>query len=313
MSDGGHQLTFSYFSQGINKLLTFKEQQLPDQERVESRSPPPPEPTYGLIPEQRQPSRSSQHRKGHQPRQKQTRTMKVKGGSAPVSQHAFSIREERRSPIISSAPSSAQRMVTRTSEFTASAPPATQKSPASRTPSAALKAPEQEQAASKKRSGRRFALCHHFVVWCAAEEENPGRRFRDYALLGDDIVIGDPAVAARYRPLPLTVGGSLFRPTAKILVRKTMRMGVEVASLPFQDLALSIEKSQDRSTEPNVTQKKRKQKEAKEASTHCFAKCASGQRIGDLRKRARLLSYKKLVGSGVLVDDGSGGEEKEEF
>lgn len=49
------------------------------------------------------------------------------------------------------------------------------------------------------------------------------------------------------------MGGSLFRPTAKILVRKTMRMGVEVASLPFQDLALSIEKSQDRSTEPNVT------------------------------------------------------------
>lgn len=113
MSDGGHQLTFSYFSQGINKLLTFKEQQLPDQERVESRSPPPPEPTYGLIPERRQPSRSSQHRKGHQPRQKQTRTMKVQGGSAPVSQHAFSIREERRSPIISSAPSSAQRMVIR--------------------------------------------------------------------------------------------------------------------------------------------------------------------------------------------------------
>lgn len=36
-------------------------------------------------------------------------------------------------------------------------------------------------------------------MWCAAEEENPGRRFRDYALLGDDIVIGDPAVAARYR------------------------------------------------------------------------------------------------------------------
>lgn len=33
-------------------------------------------------------------------------------------------------------------------------------------------------------------------MWCAAEE--PGRRFRDYALLGDDIVIGDPAVAARY-------------------------------------------------------------------------------------------------------------------
>ncbi|CAL0329975.1 unnamed protein product [Lupinus luteus] len=38
--------TFSYLSQGINKLLTFKEQQLSDQERVGSRSPPPPEPTY---------------------------------------------------------------------------------------------------------------------------------------------------------------------------------------------------------------------------------------------------------------------------
>lgn len=38
--------TFSYLLQGINKLLTFKEQQLSDQERVGSRSPPPPEPTY---------------------------------------------------------------------------------------------------------------------------------------------------------------------------------------------------------------------------------------------------------------------------
>ncbi len=91
-----HPLTFSYFSQGINKLLTFKEQQFPDQERVGSRSPLPPEPTYGPIPEQGQPPRSSQHRKGHQPRQKQTRTMKGKGGSAPVSQHASPVREERR-------------------------------------------------------------------------------------------------------------------------------------------------------------------------------------------------------------------------
>ena len=84
--------TFSYLSQGINKLLTFKEQQLSDQERVGSRSPPPPMTTYGPISEQGQPPRSSQHRKGHQPGQKQTRTMKGKGGSAPVSQHASPIR-----------------------------------------------------------------------------------------------------------------------------------------------------------------------------------------------------------------------------
>lgn len=44
----------------VDQLLTFKEQQLPDQERVGSRSPPPPEPTYGPIPEQGQPPRSSQ-------------------------------------------------------------------------------------------------------------------------------------------------------------------------------------------------------------------------------------------------------------
>lgn len=40
--------------------------------------------------------------------------------------------------------------------------------------------------------------------------------------------------------------------------------------------------------ENDLKLKNRKQKEAK--GTHCFAKCASGQRIGDLRKRARLLS-----------------------
>lgn len=36
-----------------------------------------------------------------------------------------------------------------------------------------------------------FSLCHHFLVRCAAEDVYPGRRFLDYALLGDDIVIGD--------------------------------------------------------------------------------------------------------------------------
>lgn len=35
-----------------------------------------------------------------------------------------------------------------------------------------------------------FSLCHHFLVGCAAEDVYPGRRFLDYALLGDDIVIG---------------------------------------------------------------------------------------------------------------------------
>lgn len=46
-----------------------------------------------------------------------------------------------------------------------------------------------------------FALTHHYVVWLAAEEAYPGRYFRDYALLGDDIVIADQRVAEAYQRL----------------------------------------------------------------------------------------------------------------
>src|SRR5436189_3086181 len=34
-----------------------------------------------------------------------------------------------------------------------------------------------------------FTMCHHLMVWLASEEVYPGKRFRQYALLGDDIVI----------------------------------------------------------------------------------------------------------------------------
>lgn len=43
-----------------------------------------------------------------------------------------------------------------------------------------------------------FALCHHFIVWYCANKVYPGRRFLSYALLGDDIVIGDKRVAEQY-------------------------------------------------------------------------------------------------------------------
>ena len=48
-----------------------------------------------------------------------------------------------------------------------------------------------------------FTLSHHFVVWMAAERAYPGQRviFRDYAVLGDDVVITDPLVAQHYRAL----------------------------------------------------------------------------------------------------------------
>lgn len=44
-----------------------------------------------------------------------------------------------------------------------------------------------------------FALSHHFVVWYCADKVYPGNKFCKYALLGDDIVIGDAAVADVYK------------------------------------------------------------------------------------------------------------------
>ena len=43
-----------------------------------------------------------------------------------------------------------------------------------------------------------FALSHHVVVWYWAERVYPGRVFREYCLLGDDIVICDEKVAKVY-------------------------------------------------------------------------------------------------------------------
>jgi hypothetical protein len=40
-----------------------------------------------------------------------------------------------------------------------------------------------------------FGLCHHLVVWHAAEQCYPGRKFKRYALLGDDLVLADDRVA----------------------------------------------------------------------------------------------------------------------
>lgn len=46
-----------------------------------------------------------------------------------------------------------------------------------------------------------FALTHHMLVWWAAWSVYPGKRFFDYAILGDDIVIADDKVAAKYAEL----------------------------------------------------------------------------------------------------------------
>lgn len=38
-----------------------------------------------------------------------------------------------------------------------------------------------------------------FLVWYWAEQVSPGMRFRNYALLGDDIVMGDARVTDVYK------------------------------------------------------------------------------------------------------------------
>lgn len=46
-----------------------------------------------------------------------------------------------------------------------------------------------------------FSLCHHYLVWLAAEKAGVRHPFRDYALLGDNIVISNERVAQEYSQL----------------------------------------------------------------------------------------------------------------
>lgn len=53
-------------------------------------------------------------------------------------------------------------------------------------------------------------------MWCAAEDVYPGRSFLDYALLGDDIVIGDQKVALRYKQWLADLGVSVSMPKSLV-------------------------------------------------------------------------------------------------
>lgn len=54
-----------------------------------------------------------------------------------------------------------------------------------------------------------FALSHHLLVWAVADEVYPGRVFLDYAVLGDDVLIADRAVATLYRQKIDSLGVSI--------------------------------------------------------------------------------------------------------
>ncbi|KAM3320317.1 hypothetical protein P3S67_007517 [Capsicum chacoense] len=66
-----------------------------------------------------------------------------------------------------------------------------------------------------------FALSHHYVVWLAAKRAYPQRTtpFKDYALLGDDILITDALVAQQYRILLDKLGVTISE--AKSIISET--------------------------------------------------------------------------------------------
>lgn len=52
-----------------------------------------------------------------------------------------------------------------------------------------------------------FTLTHHMIVWLAAWDVQPTKKFHDYAILGDDIVIANRKVAERYKEIMTKIGG----------------------------------------------------------------------------------------------------------
>lgn len=81
-----------------------------------------------------------------------------------------------------------------------------------------------------------FALCHHFFVWYSADRVYPGRKFKKYALLGDDIVIGDSLVAKVYQEVMTELGVGISAPKSWI----SERGGLEFAKkFRIQDRDLS--------------------------------------------------------------------------
>ena len=93
-----------------------------------------------------------------------------------------------------------------------------------------------------------FALSHHFVVWYAAEQEYPGIRFKNYAVLGDDVIIADTAVNTRYREIitrlgvAISEGKSLNSPSGACEFAKRFRldrMTVDASPLSLKKIASS--------------------------------------------------------------------------
>lgn len=98
-----------------------------------------------------------------------------------------------------------------------------------------------------------LALTHHFIVQVAAWQSGsalPGAWFKDYAVLGDDIVIFNAATAKKYHKLITSLGvecnlaKSVISPKGLALefAKKTfIKGGIDVSPIPFKELYASLD------------------------------------------------------------------------
>jgi hypothetical protein len=92
-----------------------------------------------------------------------------------------------------------------------------------------------------------FALCHHMAVQCAAHRVGYRKWFREYALLGDDLVIAHRAVALEYVHLVTALGVEIS--AAKSLSSKNgsfefakrfIFKGIDVSPLALKEFGVAI-------------------------------------------------------------------------
>lgn len=92
-----------------------------------------------------------------------------------------------------------------------------------------------------------FTLCHHIVVALAAKRCNI-HHFTDYALLGDDIVIANTAVAQEYALILASLGVSISETKSHVSVdtyefaKRWIHKGQEVSGLPLSLFSLNYTK-----------------------------------------------------------------------
>jgi hypothetical protein len=93
-----------------------------------------------------------------------------------------------------------------------------------------------------------LALTHHFLVQCAAWQSGftpVGVWYRNYAVLGDDLVIGDPEVAQEYLVILKRLGmgvnlsKSILSPKGTCLefAKRTIYLGMDVSPITLKDIA----------------------------------------------------------------------------